>query len=188
MPLIIIVGNMGHGKTLYLTYECIKYRQKGYHIYTNYKLNSKLINYTLLERPKDLLKVDPDELNFVALDEVYLWFDSYEGSNKARQLQRNLINVSRKMNMVIYATTQTKGQINLRYRLLLNFVMRPWYYSRKDILLVKKYWVITDEHRGSKDERKVITTLIKNASRIFKYYQTGEVLQDFKEQKSILED
>ena len=65
------------------------------------KLNSKLINYTLLERPKDLLKVDPDELNFVALDEVYLWFDSYEGSNKARQLQRNLINVSRKMNMVI---------------------------------------------------------------------------------------
>ena len=176
MPIACVIGNLGAGKTLFLTHEVIGYYQKGYEIYTNY--NIKHVPHDRIRKRKDIIKTGraTEEPKFYALDEGYLLFDAMERSSKIQKEYRAIINISRKMNGVIYFTSQSLGQINLRTRILLNYIIRPYYYKKQDILKIDYEYPSSVFMAGWE---KLETRYIKKASRFFKYYDTNEIINDF---------
>jgi len=188
----MFIGNLGSAKTLSLTHFMrLALNKKVNNIYTNY---STKFNKHLQERVKKLNS--PVELfeiktrnNHIFLDEIYLWFDCYDNDKETRKLQRNVINVSRKNDMTIYGTTQTLGQVNFKYRLLIDYAIYPTYIEEKIILkngkkrtvrkVILNIYTVKSTINEAIIQEYLDTIIIKNPEKIFNWYDTNEVLVDF---------
>ena len=174
MPIAVIVGGLGSGKTLCLTHEIFYFLKNGYEIFTNYKL--KQLPHTLIKNRKDIIRygMANEKQKFIGLDEGYLLFDALEKSSNKQQEFRNIVNITRKMHCVLYFTSQTVGQINLRSQLLFDYMLHPFYDKKRDILKVTYY--LKDIH-GMFEPYKRIKH--RNISQFFQFYDTDEIINDF---------
>jgi len=177
MPLIFTIGTMGSGKTLELTRQCLEYYQHGYKIYTNYLL--KGIRYTQLYEPLEILQIPLEEKSFLALDEMYLWFDSYISKKETLMLMRNIINSTRKRKIIVSGTTQSIGQINYKNRLLGDVIKLPRYNEKTDILTVGLYRVPPLSSMGFMVVEFVRNLYYRGMRKLFPYFDTWEILADF---------
>jgi len=117
--LIGIVGELGSGKTLSLTFMAYRNYVKGKKIYANYHLGFPSTLVTDVEQINDMHE------GFFAGDELWLWLDSrVSGSRKNRFISAILIK-SRKRDVQIAFTAQGLHQIDKRIRTILDFVAVP---------------------------------------------------------------
>lgn len=144
MVLMAIVGELGIGKTLTLTYigwENWFYR--GRKIYSNYTLYG--VPFTPIKTLNDLKKMIPSETptleqlmetkEIVFLgDELWRWCDSrlavMDVSEKERKKIRNkivadILGASRKAFVTVVYTTQTMSQVDKRIREVTDFTVYP---------------------------------------------------------------
>ena len=119
MVLMAIVGSLGAGKTLALTYLAWRNYRKGVKIYANYDLK---IPYTPVKTIKDVLNMKE---GFFAGDELWNWLDSRTSMKKKNQIVGNFLLTSRKRGVNFAFTTQTFGQIDLRIRRVCDFIAMP---------------------------------------------------------------
>jgi len=106
--LIIVVGNRGSGKTLYLTSVALKSNRI---IYSNFELN--IDRYRKVE-VVDLLDL-PDDIELF-LDEGYTWL---EARTSMKALNRYLSYIAfqlRKRNLNVFLTAQQFSTLDVRYR------------------------------------------------------------------------
>jgi len=134
MTLMAIVGDLGSGKTLSLTFLAWHYYlkwQKSRPIYANYHLNLfyqskdgkvKKIPYQYISDPDDLDKV---RNGFFAGDELWIWLDSRASASKRNRFTSMILLKSRKRDMDIVYTTQTFGQVDRRVRNVTDFIAFP---------------------------------------------------------------
>lgn len=198
MVLIAVKGGLGAGKTVFMVREGYHYQQKGYQVYTNFKVDYP---HVLLKNPKQLIYIglNNPKPKVVLIDEAYLWFDALIKSSKIQTFYRNLINVTRKFKFIMYFTTQTLGQMNYRTRLLFDYVIEPviirpiFRYKNSDEN--KKFYDKKLKEFMLKNPIKMRihifipntiggfalgnTVTIPNIEKYFKYYDTNEIINDF---------
>lgn len=143
MPLMMILGGLGSGKTLCLTYLALRNHLKGRKIYANYKLNFPY------ERVYSVEKISEMHSGFFAGDELWAWLDSQASSSKKNKVITDILTKSRKRGISIAYTLQHKNSIHTRVRSITDYIAKPMMSSTKkfcrlviytrDGLFVKSY-------------------------------------------------
>jgi len=113
--LVIILGNLGSGKTFIMT--LLTYSDKR-EIWSNYKVNSE--KYRKLD-VVDLLDL-PDNI-ILLMDEAYAWIESRVSSSTLNEYLSSILFHTRKTNTDIYLTTPMLSTIDKRFRHQANFII-----------------------------------------------------------------
>jgi len=167
--LIGIFGDMGSGKTLYMTYYTLKYyvEDKLYErAFANYHIKSPN-----KKRPVELLTFEAFKAlgktseALVCLDEAYIWLDSRMSGTKRNRQISYLVLQSRKRGFDIAYTAQAQSSIDLRMRR----------FTEIKVLAEKrengfKYV----ELFGNKVRERFLP--FKQAEKIYPYYDTKEIV------------
>ncbi|MEM1544341.1 MAG: zonular occludens toxin domain-containing protein [Candidatus Methanomethylicia archaeon] len=129
-----IVGELGTGKTLSLTFLAWHYYlkwQKSRPIYANYHLNlyyldkDRKINYIPYKYISSPEELDQIRNGFFAGDELWIWLDSRATATKKNRFTSMILLKSRKRDMDVVYTTQSFGQVDKRVRTVTDFIAFP---------------------------------------------------------------
>jgi len=121
MVLFCIVGELGAGKTLALSYLAWNnWFKKGRRVFSNYEFFG--FPYT---KVKSLPDLDNMKSGFFAGDELWTWLDSWEGKDEKKRMISSILLKSRKRDITIAYTTQTLQQIVKRIRDVTDFIAYP---------------------------------------------------------------
>lgn len=121
MVLFGILGELGSGKTLGLTYLAWhNWFNKGRKIFSNYNLYG--FPFTKISTLPDLDKM---KSGFFAGDELWLWLDSWGKRDDKKRMVSSILLKSRKRDITIAYTSQTVKQIVKRVRDVTDFLAYP---------------------------------------------------------------
>lgn len=139
MVLFSIVGELGSGKTLALTYLAwSNWFKKKKRIFSNYTLYG--IPFTPV---KTLPSLDKMKEGFFAGDELWLWVDSRATKNEKNRLVSSILLKSRKRGITIAYTTQSIHQVEKRIRDVTDFIGYP-------LMSIDNSWCRLEIFRGPK--------------------------------------
>lgn len=119
MTLIGIVGELGAGKTLGLTYLAARNYAQGRKIYANYGLK---IPFIPVRNPEQIMSMKD---GFFAADELWTWADSRLSGSKKNKFITPILAKSRKRGIHIGYTTQYFKQVDIRIRMVTDFIAVP---------------------------------------------------------------
>ncbi len=119
MVLMGIIGNLGAGKTLALTYLAWRNYRKGLRVYANYDIK---IPYTPIRTVRDILAMQD---GFFAGDELWSWIDCRASMQKKNMVIGNFLLTSRKRDVNFAFTAQSFNQIDIRIRRVCDFLAVP---------------------------------------------------------------
>jgi len=158
-----IFGELGSGKTLFLTIMGYKYHKKGYKVYSNYKTTfSELIDYSKIVH----YKLDNCVL---LLDEAHTFFDSRESMSEVNRLLSYFFTQSRKRRTHIFYTSQLASAVDKRLRRITDI-----YVVAEKIKNGFMYTIIKDL------TVKKLFLPVQKAEQYFKMYNTYEIVLPFK--------
>ncbi len=140
--IIVIVGELGRGKTLTMTYLLLKDKVlRNRTIYTNYKC---IFADRILYFPKELLEVKNGS---VGLDEGWLWIHSRASHSMQNKVINHILLASRKLDLDIYITSQSFKQLDAWVRRITDVVILPTFinenkcyidYYNPDMIFIKR--------------------------------------------------
>ncbi|MBD3197350.1 MAG: AAA family ATPase [Candidatus Lokiarchaeota archaeon] len=116
--LVIVVGDLGSGKTLFLTYLA---KHSKYKIYSNFNL--RLNNYHKLTIKK-LLELEESQKSLVFIDEAYTWLESRSSGRSINKLLSYIYFQSRKRNLDFFLTAQLAHTIDRRFREMFDYCIK----------------------------------------------------------------
>ena len=161
--IIGIFGELGSGKTLFLTAIGYKYYLKGYKVYSNYRTTfSELIDYSKIVH----YKLDNCVL---LLDEIHTFFDSRESMSEVNRLLSYFFTQSRKRRTHVFYTSQLASAVDKRLRRITDIyviaekIKNGFMYTIVKDLTVKKLFLN-----------------VEKAEQYFKMYNTYEIVLPFK--------
>lgn len=166
--LISVLGNLGSGKTLFLTYLATKFVRI---VYSNYKLNIK--NYKSL-KVIDLLDL-PNNIE-VFIDEGYTWLESRVSSKVLNRYLSYIVLQSRKRTINIYITAQMFSTVDVRFR------------EQSDIIILctklpkEKGFQYKILNRHNNNYLNFVLPMDK-AKNYFQYYDTYEIIEPYEKNK-----
>ena len=169
MQIIAVVGSMGSGKTLLMTYLAFQDFKDGRNVFSNYGLKFKFepFNRKFLENYSN----DGSGLMdcTVCADEFHIWFDSRNSMSKSSKMISYMINQCRKRSVDFMFTTQTIEQVDIRLRRAISLIAYPKLYQvdKKRFTLKVKYVYPSGVSR---------VVLYKDIQEIFKLYDTNEII------------
>jgi hypothetical protein len=120
MTLIALIGDLGSGKTLGLTYFGYRAYLKHRTIFTN--MNSLVFKDKLI---RSILDLEEMREGFAGLDELWLWADSRLSPSLKNRVASMILLKSRKRDLDICYTTQHWMQIDCRIRNVTDFLILP---------------------------------------------------------------
>lgn len=121
MVLFAIIGELGSGKTLALSYLAwSNWFKRGRKIFSNYNFYG--FPFT---KVNSILDLDKMKDGFFAGDELWLWVDSRTSKKDKNRIISNILLKSRKRDIVIAYTSQTIMQIDKRIRDVTDFIAYP---------------------------------------------------------------
>lgn len=127
-----IVGELGSGKTLTLTYLAWKnHIQKGRRIFSNYELYG--VPHT---RISDLSGFETMRNGFFAGDELWLWLDARTSSKQMNKVSSDILLKSRKRGLTLAFTAQHMSQLDARVRNVIDFTCYPVLKSNERLVQV----------------------------------------------------
>jgi len=120
MVLMGIMGELGAGKTLCLTYFALRNYHKQRQLFMNYHL--KKLPYTYVKSPEDILNMRD---GFAGLDELWTWADSRISSSKKNKFITLVLAKSRKRGINICYSVQYFKSVDIRIRTVTDFLVLP---------------------------------------------------------------
>ena len=160
-----IVGELGAGKTLSLTYLAYRNFLKGKKIYANYKL---VFPYTPIKSVRDLENMQE---GFFAVDELWLWVDSRASMTKKNRIVSRILLSSRKRGVHLAYTTQSFIQVDKKVRNVTDFIAKPILTPRQDYCYLYIY---------TNPSLQRIKVLKFPTAPYFKLYNTKEEVEELK--------
>jgi hypothetical protein len=159
-----IVGDIGCGKTLLMTYLGYVCYKGGYTIYANYDLN---FPYIPIDKIRDLDELSTKQ-NLILLDEAWITADSRKSSTYTNIMLSRSVLQSRKNKADLIYTTQFVNQIDIRIRQITHQFLIPKivYWTTEDIPAIIKATFY--ESVGSGKFREL-------GSKIFDIYNTHQL-------------
>lgn len=174
--IILYKGRRGSGKTLTMVKDGLKYKINGFSIVRNFECafgeyitNEKILN----------LNKDSELYNCVLLlDELQIFFDSRNAMKKQNKLFSNFIQQIRKRNIIVLATTQYAGTVDLRFRQHVDVVAMPNYIKNLDVCEVTYFDMtsIEDNFINNVKEPNYIK-IVYDAKPIYNLYKTEEMIR-----------
>lgn len=172
--IIGIIGGIGSGKTLTMTYHLYKDHLKKRKIYANYGLK---FEYQQLTGAffRDYAKSGFDLMNSsIGLDELHVFLDSRNAMSNKNKMMSRFITQSRKRGVDMYYTTQDlnhesfarSGQVDLRLRKLTDMLIHCKYRKYNG-----KHLVVNDIMFNGKRIKKVI-----DCTKIIDKYDTYQII------------
>ena len=154
-----VVGELGAGKTLSLTYLAYRNFLKGKKIYSNYWLSFPHTRINSVEE-LDLMKS-----GFFAGDELWLWIDARASTSKKNKIVSSILLKSRKRDIHFSYTTQSFRQVDTRIRNVTDFIAIP-------MLSPQENWcrllILTNPSHST------VKTIKFRTEEVFKMYNTRE--------------
>jgi len=139
MVLFAIVGELGAGKTLALSYLAwSNWYKKKRKIFSNYNFYG--FPYTHVDTIPSLDKMKE---GFFAGDELWLWLDSRSSKSEKQKIIASILLKSRKRGITIAYTTQSFHQVEKRIRDITDFIAYP-------MMNLDNTWCRLEIFRGSK--------------------------------------
>jgi hypothetical protein len=126
-----IVGDIGCGKTILMTYYGYKCYEAGYRIYSNYDLKYP---YIPIDKIRDLNELEQGQ-NLILMDEAWITADSRKSSTYTNIMLSRAVLQSRKNKADLIYTTQYINQIDIRIRQI----------THEFIIPKIVYWTVEDE-------------------------------------------
>ena len=161
-----IVGGLGMGKTLLLSYLAQKTTLP---VYSNFKID--IPNYRKLEI--DEIFELPENI-IIYFDEAYLLVDSRNFMDSMNTLMSYVVFQLRKSKRVIYIAVQLISTIDIRFRKMIDSIT---YCKRKG-----NHFYYTTRYRDTRRiDRKILT--INKASKVFEIFDTYEIVKPANQQK-----
>jgi len=117
-----LIGDIGTGKTMLMTYLGYQMYREGYNIYSNYNLNFKHKYIKNLEDFDDIVEYP----NAFLLDEVWITADSRSSMKKRNISLSRILLQSRKLDSDVLYTTQFINQVDRRIRGISQCIMHPF--------------------------------------------------------------
>ncbi len=165
MVLMGIVGGLGSGKTLSLTYLAYRNFLKGMKVYTNYWLG---FPHHMITRVSQLEKMTE---GFFAGDELWFWLDSRVSSSKRNRVVSKILISSRKRDIHFAYTVQNFRQVDVRIRNCTDFIAQPnlsplenWcileVFSRPSLMLVRRFKFRTDKFFKLYDTKEIVADVL----------------------------
>ena len=168
-----IVGSMGNGKTLTMTYLGLLLYQTGNKIYSNYPVKYP---HTPILNPDDIKKIK----NGVFLgDELWSWLDARESHKSKNKFVSSILLKSRKKGYDIFHTAQFRSQPDKRLREHTDFFVIPEYNPSNHTCKAKFHQYYGND-RIDMDANKVITF---NAKPVYKLYNSYEGIYEDNQQE-----
>jgi len=121
MSVIGIIGDIGSGKTLFMTYIAYILYNKGWRVYANYKLN---FPYTSIISLKTLDNLEGKN-NMILLDEAWITADSRKSGSYLNLALSKIVLQSRKKSAELLYTTQYANQVDIRIRQITHVYIVP---------------------------------------------------------------
>lgn len=166
-PIIIVVGDFGSGKTLYLTFMGLAYYQnEGLSIFSNYDLYG--VEYRKTSFKEMATMPEWLENGVILLDETQVGADSYNFMSKQSKEITQFITQIRKRNVVFIMTTQRFRFVDSRIRSLTNYFIEVEATKDKGVVKVSTYDIT--RHEELKNERTL------DLKKVWSYYNTDEVI------------
>lgn len=124
MPITMMLGALGCGKTLTLTYRGLKAYGEDEPIYSNYPVD---FEHVPIDKPADLIDL-PDDCR-VLIDEAQIWFPSLMSpKHPAYEAIGALFLRARRRGWNIDMTTQRFMNVNARVRFICDYIVCPYPY------------------------------------------------------------
>lgn len=163
MVLLAVIGNLGSGKTLALTYLAWRNHLKCQKIYANYDL--KGIPHKKINTIEEITKMNH---GFFAGDELWLWLDSRASMKRKNMAIGNILLTSRKKDVQIGYTAQSFNQVDIRIRRITDFIALPQLDASETICRLIIF---------SNPTLQVLRTYKFRTAPIFKLYDTREIVK-----------
>ncbi len=142
MTITIIIGELGRGKTLTMTYFLLRDKVLlNRKIYANYNL---LFADRIIYYPKELFELQEGSLG---LDEGWIWINARATHSTQNKIINHLLLSSRKINLDVYITAQSFKQIDVWIRRICDIVVLPTFvnsqkcyidYYTPDMIFIKR--------------------------------------------------
>ncbi|MFW6129917.1 MAG: ATP-binding protein [Atribacterota bacterium] len=167
-----VVGSMGAGKTLFMSFLAYQYRMTHY-IMANYDLKCRHEDLTP-DKVKNMMaranKLKGSKL--VLLDEVHIFNDSRSSMSKQNMVFSYFITQTRKNDIQMMYTTQHFNQVDKRLRDNTDVITFPVYNEKADILTVHFY----NRHFLNGNLNYQFSKRFKNVKFIFDEYSTEQLI------------
>jgi len=157
-----VVGELGAGKTLSLTYLAYRNFMKGRKIYSNYKLSFPYTKVTSIEQLEDM------KSGFFAGDELWLWIDARASTSKKNKVVSSILLKSRKRDIHFSYTTQSFSQVDKRVRNITDFIAVPMLSPRENWC---RLLIMTNPSHS------IVKTIKFRTENVFKMYDTTEEIE-----------
>lgn len=174
-----IVGNYGDGKSLYMVLEGFSSDRD---IIGNFTL--RLDNYSKIKTPFDLKEKGFDKL--VLLDEFQFWLSAYVSPSLINRHINNVIDLSRKRDIDVFATTRRLYRLGAVFRDTIDYLVicsrigaREFPYSYRTDYRDFKY-TVEDQYDGS---REVFILEYDLAKPYFSYFDSFELIDTLMEEQ-----
>lgn len=119
MTLMAIVGELGAGKTLTLTYLALRAYLKSRVVFANYYLSFPHIPVTSVD------EIDKMRTGFFAADELWLWVDARAAQSKKNKVISGILLNSRRRGVDFAYTCQSFRQMDIRVRNVTDYIAFP---------------------------------------------------------------
>lgn len=160
----IVCGNLGSGKSLFLTILAIFSKKQ---VISNFTLNT---NYEKFDITK-FINAEYDNC-MILLDEVYQYIDSRNSQMDMNRFFSYILFQSRKKSIDLYLAAQLVGTIDVRFRSLADCVVN----CEKS----NEGFVYTIFAPSNVNENFVSVLPYEKAEKFFKFYDTNEIIFDVK--------
>lgn len=165
--LVIILGNLGSGKTLIMTLLALSDKRD---IWSNYFIKDK--RYRELDIP-DLFDL-PDNI-LLLMDEAYAWIESRVSSSSLNEYLSSILYHTRKAFTDIYLTTPELSAIDKRFRKIANYFVLCEHRSNQEI--DDFHFTFYDKDNNSYGN---FSLLYKEAEKLFHFYDTYEKVDSYR--------
>ncbi len=182
MPVVMITGTLGSGKTLLMTKLLKDKFDRKHSIYSNYNLNFKFEVITK-EHIKNYGKWDYNDC-CIGIDELQVMLDSRTSMSAKNKILSYWFLQTRKRNVHLYFTTQFSDQVEKRLRRIVDI----WIECNKIVAKDKKKKVIVNEKGETVYIISYTIMLLKNrklqkpikkfliANKYYDLYDTNEII------------
>jgi len=161
-----VIGELGSGKTLGMTYMGIRnyVKYEGTRtIFANYHLFDVPFNF--VDSPE---QIDDIHSGIFLADELWLWLDSRVSSSKRNRFVSAILAKSRKRDLDILYTSQSFSQVDKRVRKITDFVAVPSHNEASHRCTIRIY---------TNPAGDLIKILKFNAIPIYELYDTTEEIK-----------
>jgi len=160
--LILVIGQLGSGKTLFLTiYSFLTSKSK---VLANFKIKNKKV--------KDLSIKDLFDNNLkdvcILIDEAYTLIESRASMSDINRFMSYILFQSRKRSIDILMTAQLFSTIDVRFRKLTDYIVYCQNFTKKHLFVYKIY--------NQKHLLKTIRLHYFNAIEFFDKYDTNQII------------